>query len=124
MPTLVGLLVHACSYWAPLWLLHIPPTAALICYLTGAAVLCAATWYPKLRLTSSQSVQLVGYSVLLSALVFGANGAREILGNSVRVNRTYQSSMEPYLFLAPGVASIGLGALVASLLRKAASREA
>src|SRR5262245_32499866 len=115
MPTLTGLAVHAVSYWGTLWLIQAPLGAALICYSVGAAVLAAGIWYPKLRLSPSQSLQVVGYSVLLSALVLGANSAREILGNSVRMGHLHPLSMEPHLFLAPGVASFGLGALVASL---------
>jgi hypothetical protein len=90
----------------------------------GAVFLGAGVWYPKLRLGNSQAIQVVGYSILLAVLLFGANRAREVLGNSVRVNRLHQSSMQPHFFLAPGVTSVGLGALVIGLLRRAASREA
>jgi hypothetical protein len=124
VPTVVALVVHAASYWGTLWLFRVPLNAALLCYFAGALLLLAGAWYPKVRLDISQSAQVVGYSVLLAVLLFGANGAREVLGNSVRVNHLHQSSMEPHFFLAPGVMSIGLGALVASLLRKVASREA
>jgi hypothetical protein len=125
MPALVGLGVHAVSYWGAFWLLHLPLSrAAFLCYAAGAALLVAGVWYPKFRLGNSQAIQVVGYSVLLAVLLFGANRARDILGNSVRVNRLHQLNMEPHFLLAPGVTSVGLGALVTSLLRRAASREA
>ena len=125
MPALVGLGVHGVSYWGTLWLLHVPlGSAAFLCYAAGAVVLVAAVWYPQLRLATSQAIQVVGYSVLLAVLLFGANRARDALGNSVRMNRLHQSSMQPHFFVAPGVTSIGLGAIVTGLLRRAASREA
>src|SRR4051794_4245159 len=77
MPALFGLGVHGVSYWGTLWLLGIPlGSAAFLCYAAGAVVLVAGAWYPKLRLRNSQAFQIVGYSVLLAVLLFGANRAR------------------------------------------------
>src|SRR5262245_52080236 len=108
MPALFGLGVHGVSYWGTIWLLRIPiGSAAVLCYAAGAMVLVAGAWYPRLRLNTSQAIQVVGYSVLLAVLLFGANRARDVLGNSVRVNRLHQSSMQPHFLLAPGITSVG-----------------
>lgn len=119
-----ALLTHLFTFRAGAWLAGAPEPADFswsLCYLVGAAFLAAGAWFPKLRLSPRAAFEVLGYSVLLAIVFWGANMALDILGNAVRVRRLapeLRAGLPIHFVLVPGVASVGVGALADALWRR------
>lgn len=124
MHLVLGLLTHAATFWAVVWLTEASSFDGglwLLCYAAGAASLVAGRWVPRLVPNTAQAFQVVAYAGLLALVFWGANEALDVLGNSVPARRLppeLRMGLPLHLFLVPGVASAGLGAMVAAAWRQ------
>jgi hypothetical protein len=124
MPLAAGLLTHAVTLWA--FVLFVPSAgvaaaAWVVVYVAGALYLVATQLVPRLRLSVAQALRLLGYSVLVATLFFGANLALTALGNSVKPRQPLPSALgglELWYLLVPGVAAVALASVVFGLLRR------
>lgn len=118
-----GLLMHAASFWAFVFLVPtagVAATAWVVAYAGGVAYLLAAPHLHGARLSPVQSLKLLGYCVLVAALFFGADSALNALGNSVKTRQALPAAfggLEVWFLLVPGVAAPALGSWVTGVLR-------
>ncbi len=116
----VALLIQGMAFWAPVgWLApaSVDTSSWLLCYGGGVVYLSLSLWHPKLQLSLGQAAQLVFYAALFAVWFWAANAALDVLGNSVHTDRVppeARTGLPLHFFLAPGVVSVGLGAMVSA----------
>jgi hypothetical protein len=117
-----GLLTHAAIFWAFVVLVPAAGVARgawAFAYAAGALCLFAAQRARHLRLSPARALKLVGYSILVAALFFGADFALTTLGNSVTPRQALPAAfggLELWYLLVPGVAAVALGSWVTGVL--------
>lgn len=101
---------------------QVAPAAWLAVYAIGLVFLACAPRHRLYPQAPAWWLRVLLYSVLLAAIFFGADWALNTLGNSVKGRATLPAAfggLELYAVLAPGVASVALGAWVGALLQAA-----
>jgi hypothetical protein len=122
--TAAALVIQAASYWFAVMALPISNVGTetwFVLYAGCAAVLAIGSLVPTLRLEFLGWLQVLVYSILLSAIFFGADFALEALRGAVRPRTRLPASfhgLEFYLVLAPGLASSAVGGAVGNLLAR------
>lgn len=117
-----GLLTHAAAFWVFVLLVpaaNVAPAAWAVLYAAGALCLAATPRVHRFRLSPARALKLLGYSVLVATLFFGADMALTALGNSAKPRQALPAAfggLELWYLLVPGVAAVAVGSWVAGVL--------
>ena len=122
LPTSIALVVLSLAYWLSVFALSASRVTAVAWVCLYAACLLGAI-FSWVRLPSSAGVRFwlssAGYSLLLAALFFGANGALDALHGAHRAKAQVAESLgglELWFVLCPGVLVVCVAGCVRSLL--------
>jgi hypothetical protein len=122
MQAIVGITAHAVAFLASVLLIgheNVAPHVWLVLYVLGVAFV-VAFYCTALNLHRAVAIaQLLGFSLLLAAMFYGADQALTILGNSAKRRAQepeFLGGLTLPMFLVAGPACVALGALAQAWL--------